>query len=143
MNMKQIAFTETLSRRQLNRTKLKKQISTRENVPAAFADAAAEHSSCPSGRKGNFYHRIDGIKKTTTFSSCVTCLNFALFLISPSLILLTYCDLITGGSLGSFGPRQMVPEFDKVVFNEAVGVIHGPIKTQFGAHLILIESRDD
>ena len=37
----------------------------------------------------------------------------------------------------------MVPEFDKVVFNEAVGVIHGPIKTQFGSHLILIESRDD
>ena len=37
----------------LDRTKLKKQISTRENVAAAFADAAAEHSSCPSGRKGN------------------------------------------------------------------------------------------
>ena len=36
-----------------DRTKLKKQISTRENVAAAFADAAAEHSSCPSGRKGN------------------------------------------------------------------------------------------
>ena len=33
-------------------TKLKKQISTRENVAVAFADAAAEHSSCPSGRKG-------------------------------------------------------------------------------------------
>ena len=35
-----------------HRTKLKKQISTRENIPQAFADAAAEHSSCPSGRKG-------------------------------------------------------------------------------------------
>ena len=51
--------------------------------------------------------------------------------------------IIIGGSLGSFSPKQMVPEFDKVVFNEAVGVIHGPIKTQFGSHLILIESRDD
>jgi peptidyl-prolyl cis-trans isomerase C len=37
----------------------------------------------------------------------------------------------------------MVPEFDKVVFSEAVGVVHGPIKTQFGAHLILIESRSE
>lgn len=55
----------------------------------------------------------------------------------------SYHGLISGGSLGSFSPKQMVPEFDKVVFNEAVGVIHGPIKTQFGAHLILIESRDD
>lgn len=26
-----------------------------------------------------------------------------------------------GGSLGSFGKGQMVPAFDKVVFNEAVG----------------------
>ena len=30
-----------------------------------------------------------------------------------------------GGDLGSFGPGQMVPEFDKVVFNEAVGEVHG------------------
>ena len=35
-----------------------------------------------------------------------------------------------GGSLGSFGRGQMVPEFDAVVFNEAVGVVHGPVKTQ-------------
>lgn len=47
-----------------------------------------------------------------------------------------------GGSLGSFGRGQMVPEFDRVVFNEPVGVIHGPIKTQFGSHLILITDRD-
>mmetsp|Transcript_19586 Transcript_19586/g.40243 ORF Transcript_19586/g.40243 Transcript_19586/m.40243 type:complete len:155 (-) Transcript_19586:236-700(-) len=49
----------------------------------------------------------------------------------------------SGGSLGSFGPGQMVPEFDKVVFNEDVGVVHGPIKTQFGSHLILITDRDE
>jgi peptidyl-prolyl cis-trans isomerase C len=35
----------------------------------------------------------------------------------------------------------MVPEFDKVVFNEAVGVVHGPVKTDFGYHLIEITSR--
>jgi len=46
-----------------------------------------------------------------------------------------------GGALGEFSPGQMVPEFDQVVFNEAVGVVHGPIKTQFGYHLVEITSR--
>lgn len=48
-----------------------------------------------------------------------------------------------GGSLGTFGPGQMVPEFDKVVFNEAIGIIHGPVETQFGSHLILITDREE
>ena len=46
-----------------------------------------------------------------------------------------------GGDLGEFGPGQMVPEFDQVVFNEAVGVAHGPVKTQFGWHLVEITER--
>jgi len=48
-----------------------------------------------------------------------------------------------GGSLGTFGQGQMVPEFDKVVFNDEVGVVHGPVKTQFGYHLLEITKRDD
>lgn len=47
----------------------------------------------------------------------------------------------SGGELGSFGPGQMVPEFDTVVFNEAVGVTHGPVKTQFGYHLVEVTAR--
>ena len=46
-----------------------------------------------------------------------------------------------GGSLGTFGRGQMVPEFDAVVFGEDVGVIHGPVDTQFGSHLILVTNR--
>ena len=46
-----------------------------------------------------------------------------------------------GGSLGEFGPGQMVEEFDTVVFNEEVGKVHGPVKTQFGYHLLEITSR--
>ena len=46
-----------------------------------------------------------------------------------------------GGSLGEFGPGQMVKEFDAVVFKEAVGEVHGPVKTQFGYHLLEITSR--
>lgn len=48
-----------------------------------------------------------------------------------------------GGALGEFGPGQMVKEFDRVVFNDAVGVVHGPIKTQFGHHLILVTQRSE
>jgi peptidyl-prolyl cis-trans isomerase C len=66
---------------------------------ADFAEMAAAHSNCPSGRNG--------------------------------------------GDLGSFGPGQMVKEFDQVVFNEAVGEVHGPVKTQFGYHLVEITSRTD
>ena len=48
-----------------------------------------------------------------------------------------------GGALGSFTPGQMVPEFDKVVFTEAVGVVHGPVKTSFGFHLVEITERTE
>lgn len=64
---KHIEITAIISCCQLNRTKLKKQISTRENVAVAFADAAAEHSSCPSGRKGSFNHCIDGLKVASVY----------------------------------------------------------------------------
>jgi peptidyl-prolyl cis-trans isomerase C len=46
-----------------------------------------------------------------------------------------------GGALGEFGPGQMVREFDEVVFSGEVGKVLGPVKTQFGYHLIEITSR--
>ncbi|MDH5447180.1 MAG: peptidylprolyl isomerase [Gammaproteobacteria bacterium] len=49
----------------------------------------------------------------------------------------------SGGDLGEFGQGMMVPEFDKVVFNEALNTVHGPIKTQFGYHLLEITSRSE
>lgn len=48
-----------------------------------------------------------------------------------------------GGNLGSFGPGQMVREFDKVVFSAPVNVVQGPVKTQFGYHLVEVTSRQD
>lgn len=48
-----------------------------------------------------------------------------------------------GGELGSFGRGQMVPEFDAVVFSAPVGVVQGPVKTQFGYHLVLVTERND
>ncbi|MBL1353626.1 MAG: peptidylprolyl isomerase [Zetaproteobacteria bacterium] len=46
-----------------------------------------------------------------------------------------------GGDLGEFGPGQMVPEFDEVVFSAEVGSVEGPVKTQFGYHLLEVTSR--
>jgi len=46
-----------------------------------------------------------------------------------------------GGDLGKFGPGQMVPEFDKAVFSGNVGVVYGPIQTQFGYHLLEVTGR--
>lgn len=66
---------------------------------ADFADLAAKHSKCPSGRNG--------------------------------------------GDLGSFSPGMMVKEFDQVVFSAPVGEVQGPVKTQFGYHLLEVISRDD
>ena len=48
-----------------------------------------------------------------------------------------------GGDLGSFGPGQMVREFDTVVFTAAINDVQGPVKTQFGYHLIEVTSRSD
>jgi peptidyl-prolyl cis-trans isomerase C len=49
----------------------------------------------------------------------------------------------SGGALGEFTPGQMVREFDEVVFSGEVGKVLGPVKTQFGYHLIEITSRTD
>lgn len=48
-----------------------------------------------------------------------------------------------GGDLGEFGPGMMVPEFDKVVFSAPVATVQGPVKTQFGYHLLEVTSRND
>jgi peptidyl-prolyl cis-trans isomerase C len=46
-----------------------------------------------------------------------------------------------GGDLGSFGRGQMVPEFDEVVFSAQLNEVQGPVKTQFGYHLLEVTAR--
>jgi peptidyl-prolyl cis-trans isomerase C len=48
-----------------------------------------------------------------------------------------------GGDLGEFTPGQMVKEFDRVVFSAPVGEVQGPVKTQFGYHLVEVTQRTD
>lgn len=71
-----------------------------ENGEISFADAAAKHSTCPSGHKG--------------------------------------------GNLGDFGRGQMVPEFETAAFALEVGeMTKSPVKTQFGYHLIKLNSKSE
>ena len=46
-----------------------------------------------------------------------------------------------GGSLGTFGRGQMVPEFDTACFDGEIGDVQGPIKTQFGYHVVEVTAR--
>ena len=48
-----------------------------------------------------------------------------------------------GGALGEFKPGQMVKEFDKVVFSAPIGEVQGPVKTEFGYHLVEVTQRVD
>ena len=48
-----------------------------------------------------------------------------------------------GGELGEVKKGQLVPVSDKLVFSAAERVLHGPIKSQFGFHLLEIKFRMD
>jgi len=49
-----------------------------------------------------------------------------------------------GGDLGYFGPKQMVPAFDKAAFALEKGKItEKPVKTRFGYHVIYVEDKKE
>ena len=47
-----------------------------------------------------------------------------------------------GGDLGEVRPGQMVRSIDAVIFKKPLNVVHGPVKSQFGYHLVQVYFRD-
>ena len=47
-----------------------------------------------------------------------------------------------GGELGTFGRGQMVEEFEKAAFGAKNGDIVGPVRTQYGYHVIKVDSHE-
>ena len=46
-----------------------------------------------------------------------------------------------GGDLGWFGKGDMIPEFEKAVFNGAMNVVQKPVKSQYGYHIIKVTGK--
>ena len=50
---------------------------------------------------------------------------------------------LNGGDLGCTTPSDYVPEFAEATLSAEIGEIVGPVQTQFGFHVIRVDSRDD
>ena len=48
-----------------------------------------------------------------------------------------------GGDLGEFGRGMMVPEFEDAAFELELEKISEPVKTQFGYHLIKVDTKNE
>jgi foldase protein PrsA len=46
-----------------------------------------------------------------------------------------------GGELGTFRHGQMAAPFEKAAFSQPIGVVGPPVKSQYGYHIIVVESR--
>lgn len=47
-----------------------------------------------------------------------------------------------GGDLGEpFGAGVMVDSIDKICFEQEVGIVHGPVSSPYGEHLVLVRER--
>jgi peptidyl-prolyl cis-trans isomerase C len=47
-----------------------------------------------------------------------------------------------GGDLGEVRPGQMVKAIDQVIFKKPLREVHGPVKSQFGYHLVQVFFRE-
>ena len=102
---------------------------TEYGPPAEAVKATARHILVPSKEEAQVVMKMIASGEQS-FESCAK--DFS-----------TCPSSSSGGSLGSFWPGTMVPEFDKVIFNPdtQIGQVVGPVLTQFGHHVIVVEKR--
>ena len=74
--------------------------------------------------------RVDIISETVTFEDAATANSDC-----PS--------KAQGGSLGTFGKGQMVPEFEVAAFTQDIDEVGDVVETQFGYHIIKVSKRDE
>jgi len=48
-----------------------------------------------------------------------------------------------GGDLGFFGPGMMAQPFEEAAFKAPLNKVVGPVKTEFGYHLIMVTEKKD
>ncbi|HQC14566.1 peptidylprolyl isomerase [Mesotoga prima] len=48
-----------------------------------------------------------------------------------------------GGELGSIVRGQTVPEFEEAILAAPIGELYGPVQSEFGYHLIIVEERNE
>lgn len=102
---------------------------TEYGPPAEAVKASAKHILVPTEGEANIVMKMISTNEMS-FEECAK--EFS-----------TCPSSSKGGSLGSFSPGTMVPEFDKIVFDPEtqIGQLQGPIMTDFGFHVIVVEKR--
>ncbi|MDI9368736.1 MAG: peptidylprolyl isomerase [Thermotogota bacterium] len=50
---------------------------------------------------------------------------------------------VNGGDLGSLQKGQTVPEFEEAILSAPIGKLYGPVESEFGYHLIIVEERTE
>jgi len=124
----QFAISKTIERVTVNETEIKKFFDENPDQFAGQPTVSASHILVDDEAKAN--ELMQAIRDGASFeetakanSSCPSGQN--------------------GGSLGEFGRGQMVKEFDEACFEMEVGELRGPIKTQFGYHIIRLDGKKD
>mmetsp|Transcript_22785 Transcript_22785/g.56294 ORF Transcript_22785/g.56294 Transcript_22785/m.56294 type:complete len:176 (+) Transcript_22785:55-582(+) len=102
---------------------------TEYGPPAEAIKASARHILVPTKAEAKVVLKMISTGEAT-FAECAQ--DFS-----------TCASASQGGSLGSFSPGKMVPEFDKVIFDPEtkIGELQGPILTDFGFHIIMVDKR--
>ena len=100
-----------------------------------------EYSSPPEGKKATARHIL--VKSEEDVKTVLDQLEAGAGFSNVAQEFSTCPSRSQGGSLGSFSPGTMVAEFDKVIFDPEtqLGEVVGPVQTQFGYHLIVVDKR--